>query len=97
MSIAASGATITLHEKMLVPGDFVPYEILYESETWQGRPVKKQLSPILVDVQGAKQFGHDPHQATIDKISSALGSLLDKKAAVAVPSAQLINRRDWQG
>ena len=97
MSIAASGAQITLHEKTLVPGDYVPYEILYESEVWQGPPVIKQPSPIPVEVQGAKQFGSDPHQATIDKISSALGSLLEKKAAVAVPSAELINRRDWMG
>ena len=97
MSIAASGAQITLKEKTLVPGDYVPYEILYESEVWQGPPVIKQPSPIPVEVQGAKQFGSDPHQATIYKISSALGSLLEKKAAVAVPSAELINRRDWMG
>ena len=97
MSIAASGATITLHEKMLVPGDYVPYEILYESEVWQGPPVIKQPQPIPVEVQGAKQFGSDPHRETLDKITSALGSLLEKKAAVAVPSAELINRRDWMG
>ena len=99
MSVAASGSTITLHEKMLVPGDFVPYQILYESEVWQGPRVIKQPEPILVDVQGAKQFGNDPHRETIDKISSALGSLLDKKAAVTIPSAQLINQvgRDWRG
>ena len=97
MSIAASGAQITINEKMLVPGDYVPYEILYESEVWQGPPVIKQPRPIPVEVQGAKQFGSAPHKETLDKITSALGSLLEKKAAVAVPSAQLINRSDWMG
>ena len=91
-----SGSEITIHEKLLVPGDFVPYEVLYVSDVWQGPPVVKQPDPIPVEV-GAKQFGSDPHKDTIDKISSALGSLLDQKAAVAIPSAQLINRRDWQG
>ena len=91
-----TGSEITIHEKLLVPGDYVEYEVLYETDVWQGKPVVKQPDPIPVEV-GAKQFGGDPHKDTIDKISSALGSLLEKKAAVAIPSAQLINRRDWQG
>lgn len=96
MSLAMTGAEITLHEQTVVPGDFVAYEILYETETWQGPPVKKQPTPIPVEVGGPTQFGADPHKETIDKISSALGSLLDKKAAVAIPSAEMINRRDWR-
>ena len=97
MSLAMTGSEITIHEKTVVPGDFVPYEILYVTDVWQGAPVVKQPDPIPVQVEGAKQFGGDPHKETLDKITSALGSLLEKKAAVAVPSAQLINRRDWQG
>ena len=97
MSLAMTGSEITIHEKLLVPGDFVPYQILYESSVWQGPPTVKQPTPIPIQVTGAKQFGADPHKATLDKISSALGSLLDKKAAEVVPSAQLINRRDWMG
>ena len=96
MSLAMTGSEITIHEKRLVPGDYVEYEVLYETDVWQGDPVVKQPAPIPVEV-GVKQFGSDPHKETIDKISSALGSLLEKKAAVAIPSAQLINRRDWQG
>ena len=91
-----TGSEITIHEKLLVPGDYVEYEVRYQTDVWQGKPVVKQPDPIPVEV-GAKQFGGDPHKDTIDKISSALGSLLEKKAAVAIPSAQLINRRDWQG
>ena len=30
------GGVITLHEKKLVPGDYVHYDILYETETYQG-------------------------------------------------------------
>ena len=96
MSLAMTGSEITIHETMLVPGDFVPYQILYETDVWQGPPVHKQPTPIPVQVEGPKQFGGDVHRETLDKISSALGSLLDKKAAVALPSAELLNRRDWR-
>ena len=92
-----TGSEITIFEKTVVPGDYVEYQILYETDVWQGEPVVKQAEPIPVQVEGAKQFGNDPHKETLDKITSALGSLLEKKAAVAVPSAQLINRRDWMG
>ena len=69
MSLAMSGSQITLHEKHLVPGDYNHYEILYETETWQGPPVKKQPPPIPLQVEGApKQFGADPHQETVNKI-----------------------------
>ena len=91
-----TGAEVTIHEKSLVPGDYVHYEILYETETHGGPPVKKQPAPIPIQVEGAKQFGSDPHRETLDKISSALGSLMEKKAAVSIPSAQLINQRDWR-
>ena len=97
MSLAMTGSEITIHEKLLVPGDFVPYQILYESSVWQGPPTVKQPEPLPIQVSGLRQFGADPHKATLDKISSALGSLLEKKAAVAVPSSQLINRREWMG
>ena len=97
MSLAMSGSQITIHEKMLVPGDFVPYEVLYETETWQGPPVKKQPPPIPLQVEGAaKQFGSDPHKETVDKTSAALGSLMDKKLGAAVQNKQLLNRRDWR-
>ena len=96
MSLAMTGSEITIHEKLLVPGDYVHYEVLYETDVWQGDPVVKQPDPIPVQVEGAKQFGGDPHKETLDKITSALGSLMEKKAAVAVPSAQLINKRDWR-
>ena len=95
MSLAMTGSEITIHETSLVPGDYVAYEILYETDVWQGEPVIKLPEPI-VHVE-PKQFGSDPHKETLDKISTALGSLLDKKAAVTIPSAQLINRRDWRG
>ena len=94
MSLAMTGAEVTIHEKLLVPGDFVEYQILYESDVWQGPPVFKQPTPIPIVVGGPKQFGADPHRETIDKISSALGSLLEQKAAVTKPSAELINVRE---
>ena len=97
MSLAMSGSQITLHEKHLVPGDFVPYEVLYETDVWQGAEVKKQPTPIPLQVEGAaKQFGHDPHKETVDKISAALGSLMDRKMGAAVQNKQLLNRRDWR-
>ena len=97
MSLAMSGSQITIHEKMLVPGDYNHYEVLYETETWQGPPVKKQPPPIPLQVEGAaKQFGADPHQETVNKISAALGSLMDKKLGAAVQTKDLISRRDWR-
>lgn len=97
MSLAMTGAEITIHEKTVVPGDFVPYEILYVSEVWQGPPVKKQPTPIPLVVEGAKQFGHDAHKETLDKISSALGSLMDKKLGAAVQTTDLLaSQRHWR-
>ena len=97
MSLAMSGSQITLHEKHLVPGDFVPYEVLYETDVWQGEEVKKQAKPIPLQVEGAaKQFGADPHQETVNKISAALGSLMDRKMGAAVQTKDLISRRDWR-
>ena len=97
MSLTRSGLEITLHEKLLVPGDFVPYEVLYDTDVWQGPPVKKQPPPIPLQIEtGAKQFGHDPHKETVDKISAALGSLMDKKMGAAMQTKDLINRRDWR-
>ena len=96
MSLAMTGAEITLHEKMLVPGDFVHYEIAFVTDVWQGKPVKKQPPQIPLIVEGAKQFGHDPHKETLDKISSALGSLMDKKLGAAIQTKDLLNRRDWR-
>ena len=51
MSLAMTGSEITIHEKMLVPGDFVPYEVLFETDVWQGGPVKKQAPPIPLEIQ----------------------------------------------
>ena len=96
MSLTRSGLEITLHEKLLVPGDFEPYEVLYETDVWQGDPVKKQPPPLPLQIEtGAKQFGADPHKETVDKISAALGSLMEKKMGAAIPTKDLINRRDW--
>ena len=93
-----TGAEITIHEKMLVPGDFVPYEILYETDVWQGEPVIKLPDPIPLQVEGAKQFGGDESKKTLDKITSALGTLLERKAAVTVPSTDIIKDegRGWR-
>ena len=97
MSLAMSGAQITLHEQMLVPGDYVHYEVLYETDTWQGDEVKKAPQPIPLQIEGgAKQFGTDPHRETVNKISEALGSLMDKKLGAAVQNKDLLNRRDWR-
>ena len=97
MSLAMSGSEITLHEKMLVPGDFVPYEVLYVTDVWQGAPVKKQPPPIPLQIEtGAKQFGADPHRETVDKISAALGSLMERKMGAAIPTKDLINVRSWR-
>ena len=100
MSLANSGLQITLHEKALVPGDYVHYDVLYESHTWQGPPIKSQPSPIPLHVEsrasGAVQFGADPHKDTVDKISKALGSLMDKQMGAAIANTDLLNRRDWR-
>ena len=96
MSLAMTGSEITLHEVMLVPGDYVHYEVLYETDVWQGQPVIKQPPSIPLQIEGAKQFGSDPHKETVDKISAALGSLMDKKMGAAVETKDLINRRDWR-
>ena len=97
MSLAMTGSEITLHEIMLVPGDFVPYQVLYETDVWQGAEVKKQQPPIPLQIEGAaKQFGSDPHKETVDKISAALGSLMEKKMGAAIQNKDLLNRRDWR-
>ena len=96
MSLAMTGSEITLHEVMLVPGDYVHYEVLYETDVWQGQPVIKQPPSIPLQIEGAKQFGSDPHKETVDKISAALGSLMEKKMGAAVQTKDLINRRDWR-
>jgi hypothetical protein len=98
MSLANSGSQITIFEKMLVPGDYTHYEVLYETDVWQGPPVKKQPPPIPIHVQaGPTQFGADPHKDTLNKITQALGGLLTKQMGQVIPNPQLINRRDWQG
>ena len=91
---------ITIHEKKLVPGDYVHYEILYETETWQGPPAVKHLPPIPLQVEGGEQiqkqggvqFGADAHKIKIDNISNALSSIMK-----AIPNTQLTNVRDWRG
>ena len=80
-----SYSTIAIDVDTVILQDHHSGEILYETDVWQGEPVIKQPTPI-VHVQ-PKQFGSDPHKETLDKISTALGSLLDKKAAVTIPSA----------
>lgn len=96
MSLAMTGSEVTIHEVPLVPGDFVPYDVLFETDVWQGLPVKQQPKPIPLQV-GAKQFGSDPHKETVDKISAALGSLMDKKMGAVIQNQDLINVRDWRG
>ena len=96
MSLAMTGREITIHEVPLVPGDYVHYEVLYETDVWQGPEVKKQPTPIPLQIEGAKQFGADPHKETVDKISAALGSLMDRKMGAAVQTKDLINKRDWR-
>lgn len=99
-----TASIITLHEKKLVPGDYVHYEILYETDTYMGSPVVKHAPPIPLQVsgpqqpggelhtkQGAVQFGADPHKETMDKVQSALGEMLK-----AIPNKQMLNRRDWR-
>ena len=95
-----AGGVITLHEKKLVPGDYVHYEILYETETWQGPPAVKHAPPVPLQVEGAEQvpkqggvqFGSDPHKIKVDNITNAVSELLK-----AIPNTQLTNVRDWLG
>ena len=91
MSIAMSGMKITLWEKQLVPGDYVHYEVDKILDSWRGKPVLPQQKPTPVEVKEPMQFS-DPHKATVDKISQALGSLMKDQIA----SKELINRRDWR-
>jgi hypothetical protein len=92
MSLYRSGLEQTIFEKTLVPGDYVHYDVAYETDVWQGKP--KVVSPEYIPKQpqqfakGGIQFGGDPHAQTINKISQALGELISNK--------QLINRRDWR-
>ena len=94
------GGAITLHEKKLVPGDYIHYEILYETETWQGPPAIKHLPPIPLQVEGGKQqqrpggvqFGADAHKIKVDNITNALSSIMQ-----AIPNTKLTNVRDWRG
>jgi hypothetical protein len=98
---------ITLHEKKLVPGDYVHYEILYETDTYMGSPVVKHAPPLplqvsgpqqpggeLVPKQGGVQFGADPHKETMTKLQGALGELL--KGVKLEPNKEMLNRRDWR-
>jgi hypothetical protein len=89
MSLTMTGAAITLVEKLLVPGDFVPYTVLYETDSWQGPEIVKQPAPSPLEV---KQFGADPHA----KLAEALGSMMDKKLSTVISNKALINRRDWR-
>ena len=93
MSLAMTGSAITLHEKLLVPGDYVPYEVLYETDVWQGEEVKKQPPPLPMEV---KQFGADPQKDSINKMTEAIGSMMDKKLSTVISNKALINRRDWR-
>ena len=93
MSLAMTGSVITIHEKLLVPGDFVPYDVLYETDVWQGPEVKKQEAPIPLEV---KQFGADPHKDTVNKMAEAIGSMMDKKLSTVISNKALLNRRDWR-
>ena len=97
MSLAMTGSEITIFEKRLVPGDYVHYEVLYETDVHQGPEVKKQPEPIPLQIEGApKQFGSDVHKETVDKISAALGSLMDKKMGASIDNRQVLNVRDWR-
>jgi hypothetical protein len=91
MSLATSGMRITLWEKPLVPGDYVHYEVGEILDAWRGNPVLPQPKPLPVDVKGGMEFS-DPHKATVDKISTALQSLMKDQ----ISSKELINRRDWR-
>ena len=93
-----TGSEITLHEIMLVPGDYVHYEVLYETDVWQGPPIIKQPPSIPLQIEGApKQFGSDVHKETVDKISAALGSLMDRKMGVSIQNKALLNvERNWR-
>ena len=91
MSLAMTGSEITIFEKRLVPGDYVHYEVLYETDVHQGPEVKKQPEPIPLQIEGAPN-----HKETVDKISAALGSLMDKKMGASIDNRQLLNVRDWR-
>jgi hypothetical protein len=93
MSLAMTGSAITIHEKTVVPGDYVPYDVLYETDTWQGPEVQKQAAPIPLEV---KQFGADPQKETINKMTEAIGSMMDKKLSTVISNKALINKRDWR-
>ena len=97
-----SGSVITIHEKMLVPGDYVRLEKLYESDYWLGPPHKEEAPPPELKINQPQkasvgpgmEIGGDPHKETINKISQALGALMRQQAAI--PTTQLLNRRDWR-
>ncbi len=98
---ATQGAVITIFEKMLVPGDYVRLEKLWESNYWLGPRRKEEgPSPILQFTPEQKvakpgmEIGTDPHKETINKISQALGGLMRKQQAI--PTAQLVQPRDWR-
>jgi hypothetical protein len=90
MSLYRSGLEQTLFEIPLVPGDYVHYDVAYETSTWQGtkKNIQAEYIPKQQFAQGGVQFGGDPHAQTINKISQALGDLISNK--------DLINRRDWR-
>ena len=97
MTLSTAGDVIVLYEKHLVPGDYKHYEILYETDVWQGDPVKREPPAIPLQVQAkGVEFGGDPHKATLNKISAALGSLMEKKMGAVIPNKDLMSRRDWR-
>jgi hypothetical protein len=90
MSLYRSGLEQTIFEKTLVPGDYVHYDVAFETPVWQGQQkvIQQEYIPKEQFAKGGMQFGADPHAQTINKISQALGELISNK--------QLINRRDWR-
>ena len=81
-------------EQFLVPGDFVHHEIAFETDVWQGKPVKPPRPSIQTYVEDEKQanpvqFGQDD---TIHKISKALGSLVTKELGKVVSNKELLQR-----
>ena len=90
MSLYRAGLAWTINEIPLVPGQLVHYPVQYETSTWQGKPNSKEpvYTPKPVAGNSAMQFGANPHDETINKISKALGELISNK--------DLINRRDWR-
>jgi hypothetical protein len=90
MSAATMGINDAVREKHLVPGDYVFYERGDVLSSSTGDIVLPYPEPIRL-TEGPMKFS-DPHKETVDKISKALGHLLQDQ----IPSKELINRRDWR-